>query len=121
MTKSQAKSLIVHFYPSISIPNMDLMLQRAPRIYQLLEITDHDWHFLDIFDELSPCFFKSVIKSAVNFEIWINLVRTGNIISYEEGLTLGNKEKRRIKIEIVKEYFDISDVNLEEMTNDDEL
>jgi len=120
-TKSQAKSLIVHFYPSISIPNMDLMLQRAPRIYRLLEIADHDWRFLDIFDELSPCFFKSVIKSAVNFEIWINLVRTGNIISYEEGLTLGNKEKRRIKIEIVKEYFDISDVNLEEMTNDDEL
>ena len=34
---------------------------------------------------------------------------------------LENKEKRRIKIEIVKKYFDISDVNLKEMTNDNEL
>ncbi|GET66793.1 hypothetical protein GLOIN_2v1849317 [Rhizophagus irregularis DAOM 181602=DAOM 197198] len=32
-TKSQAKILIAQFYPLISLPNLELMLQRAPRIY----------------------------------------------------------------------------------------
>jgi len=120
-TKSQAKILISHFYPLISLPNMELMLQRAPRIYRLLEVANFDWRLLDCFEELSACFFKSGVKSAINFEIWINLVRTGELISYDEELKTQerNRENKRIKIEIIKEYFDISGVNFDEMIDNE--
>ncbi|PKY61788.1 hypothetical protein RhiirA4_523684, partial [Rhizophagus irregularis] len=119
--KSQAKFLISRFYPLISLPNMDLMLQRAPRIYRLLEVAGYDWRLLDCFEELSVCFFKSGVKSAINFEIWINLVRTGELISYEEELKTQERirEIKRIKIEIIREYFDISGVNFDEVVDDE--
>ena len=120
-TKSQAKVLISDFHPLISLPNMDLMLQRAPRIYRLLEVAGFDWRLLDCFEELSVCFFKSGVISAINFEIWINLVRTGELISYEEELRTQekNRENKRIKIEIIKEYFDISGINFDEIFDDE--
>ncbi|GET65937.1 hypothetical protein GLOIN_2v1849317 [Rhizophagus irregularis DAOM 181602=DAOM 197198] len=120
-TKSQAKILIAQFYPLISLPNLELMLQRAPRIYRLLEVANFDWRLLDSFEELSACFFKSGVKTAINFEIWINLVRTGKLISYDEELKTQerNRENKRIKIEIIKEYFDISGVNFDEMVGNE--
>ncbi|CAB4425657.1 unnamed protein product [Rhizophagus irregularis] len=120
-TKSQAKILIAQFYPLISLPNMELMLQRAPRIYRLLEVANFDWRLLDSFKELSAYFFKSGVKTAINFEIWINLVRTGKLISYDEELKTQerNRENKRIKIEIIKEYFDISGVNFDEMVGNE--
>ncbi|GET53100.1 hypothetical protein GLOIN_2v1848653 [Rhizophagus irregularis DAOM 181602=DAOM 197198] len=94
-TKSQAKILIAQFYPLISLPNLELMLH--------------------------ACFFKSGVKMAINFEIWINLVRTGKLISYDEELKTQerNRENKRIKIEIIKEYFDISGVNFDEMVGNE--
>ncbi|GET67279.1 hypothetical protein GLOIN_2v1849317 [Rhizophagus irregularis DAOM 181602=DAOM 197198] len=68
------------------------MLQRAPRIYRLLEVANFDWRLLDSFEELSACFFKS-------------------------GKEIG--ENKRIKIEIIKEYFDISGVNFDEMVGNE--
>ena len=120
-TKSQAKSLISHYYPLISIANMDLMLQRAPRIYRLLKIANYDWRFLDCFEGLSLCFFKSGIMSATNFEIWINLVRTGKLINYEEVKSQERKRvNKEIKIEVIEEYFDVSGVSFDEINDDDE-
>ena len=58
-TRSQAKALVLKFFPQVSLQNMALMLQRAPRIYRLLLLVDGDWRLLDSFEELSPCFFKS--------------------------------------------------------------
>ena len=120
-TKSQAKSLISHYYPLISIANMDLMLQRTPRIYRLLKIANYDWRFLDCFEGLSSCFFKSGIMSATNFEIWINLVRTGKLINYEEVKSQERKRvNKEIKIEVIEEYFDVSGVSFDEINDDDE-
>ncbi|UZO00979.1 uncharacterized protein OCT59_012089 [Rhizophagus irregularis] len=120
-TKSQAKILIAQFYPLISLPNLELMLQQAPRIYRLLEVANFDWRLLDSFEELSACFFKSGVKTTINFEIWINLVRTGKLISYDEELKTQerNRENKRIKIEIIKEYFDISGVNFDKMVGNE--
>ncbi|UZO12534.1 uncharacterized protein OCT59_004067 [Rhizophagus irregularis] len=97
------------------------MLQRAPRIYRLLEVANFDWRLLDSFEELSACFFKSGVKTAINFEIWINLVCTGKLISYDEELKTQerNRENKRIKIEIIKEYFNISEVNFDEMVGNE--
>ncbi|GET62639.1 hypothetical protein GLOIN_2v1849317 [Rhizophagus irregularis DAOM 181602=DAOM 197198] len=98
-TKSQAKILIAQFYPLISLPNLELMLQRAPRIYRLLEVANFDWRLLDSFEELSAC----------------------KLISYDEELKTQerNRENKRIKIEIIKEYFDISGVNFDEMVGNE--
>ncbi|UZO12235.1 uncharacterized protein OCT59_003781 [Rhizophagus irregularis] len=88
---------------------------------RLLEVANFDWRLLDSFEELSACFFKSGVKMAINFEIWINLVRTGKLISYDEELKTQerNRENKRIKIEIIKEYFDISGVNFDEMVGNE--
>ncbi|GES92671.1 hypothetical protein GLOIN_2v1849317 [Rhizophagus clarus] len=100
---------------------MELMLQQASRIYRLLEVANFDWQLLDCFEELTACFFKSGVKSAINFEIWINLVRTGELISYDEKLKTQerNRKNKRIKIEIIKEYFDILGFNFNEMIDNE--
>ncbi|CAB4387185.1 unnamed protein product [Rhizophagus irregularis] len=98
-TKSQAKILIAQFYPLISLPNLELMLDASA----------------------STTYIQSGVKMAINFEIWINLVRTGKLISYDKELKTQerNRENKRIKIEIIKEYFDISGVNFDEMVGNE--
>ncbi|GES82399.1 hypothetical protein GLOIN_2v1849317 [Rhizophagus clarus] len=84
-TKSQAKILISHFYPLISLPNMELMLQRAPRIYRLLEVANFDWRLLDCFEELTACFFKSGKETGKTRGLKLKLLR--NILIFQ-GLIL---------------------------------
>jgi hypothetical protein len=67
-TRSQVKSLVVNYFLQISLQNTSLMLQRAPRIYKLLLLTDGDWRLIDSFEEISSCFFKSSMKSAANLK-----------------------------------------------------
>jgi hypothetical protein len=108
-TRTQAKALVVKYFPQISLQNMNLMLQRAPRIYRLLLLANEDWRLLDSLEDLSSCFFKSSMKSAANFEIWINLVKTGEMVDYKEGqnlLKIGKKEMKEAKFDIIKDYFD---------------
>ena len=122
-TRSQAKALVVKYFPNISLPNMSLMLQRAPRIYRLLLLTNGDWRLIDSFEELSSCFFKSSMKSAANFDIWLNLVKTGQMVDYKEGsnmLKRGKKEMKNAKLDILKSYFDGINEDLEGAIIEDE-
>ena len=59
------------------------MLQKASQIYRLLEIAA-DWHLLNTFENPAPYFFKSKMKTANNFEIWISLVCMGRLIGNDE-------------------------------------
>lgn len=120
--KSQAKAIVVKYFPQILLPNMNLMLQRAPRIYRLLMISNEDWRFLDSFEELSTSFFKSSMNSSANFEIWLNLVKTGKMASYEEGSIMrekGKMEMREAHLNIITSYFDEVNENLEDLISDD--
>ena len=122
-TRSQAKAIIIKYFPQISLPNMGLMLQRAPRIYRLLLLTNGDWRLIDSFEELSSCFFKSSMKSAANFEIWLNLVKTGQMVNYQEGQKLrerGNEEMKQAKLDIIKSYFDGVNEDLKDIIIDDD-
>ena len=67
-TRSQAKALVIKYFPHISISNMNLILQHAARIYRLLLLSNEDWHLIDSFKELSSSFFKSFMKTATNFK-----------------------------------------------------
>lgn len=122
-TRSQAKAIIIKYFPQISLPNMGLMLQRAPRIYRLLLLTNGDWRLIDSFEELSSCFFKSSMKSAANFEIWLNLVKTGQMVNYQEGQKMrekGKEEMKQAKLDIIKSYFDGVNEDLKDIIIDDD-
>jgi len=96
------------------------MLQRALRIYRLLEIAA-DWRLLDAFEDLTPYFFKSKMKTANNFKIWISLVCTGRLISNDKLKSQEKiKEVKQIKINIIKKYFDITGIDFDEVIDDDE-
>ncbi|GBB99115.1 hypothetical protein RclHR1_34170001 [Rhizophagus clarus] len=122
-TRTQAKTLVTRYFPYISSSNMSLMLQRVPRIYRLLLLTDKDWCLIDSFEELSSSFFKSAMKSASNFDIWINLVKTGNMVDYEEGSIMHEQSKNEMKLaklNIIKSYFDGVGVSLNEFIKEDD-
>ena len=58
-----------------------------------------------------------------NFEIWLNLVRTGQIADYEEGphlLKEGKKFIKDAKLDIIKNYFSRVDENLKNFIVDDD-
>lgn len=121
--KSQAKTYVTKHFPQISLENMSLMLQRAPRIYRLLLLSNGDWRLIDPFEELTSCFFKSSMKSGANFELWLNLVKTGQIVNYEEGNSMyeeGKKYMKEAKFDIIKTYFDGVNEDLKDYILDDD-
>ena len=65
------------------------------------------------------------MNSVANFEIWLNLVKTGQIVDYEKGLTIhkrGKEELKKFKIKIIKLYFDnVDDDHLKKLIKDDHL
>ena len=64
------------------------------------------------------------MNSATNFKIWLNLVKMGQIVDYENGLTMherGKEELKKSKIEIIKSYFNnVDDNHLKELIKDKE-
>ncbi|GET63099.1 hypothetical protein GLOIN_2v1849317 [Rhizophagus irregularis DAOM 181602=DAOM 197198] len=101
--RSQAKSIVVKYFPQISLQNMSLMLQRAPRIYRLLLLSNEDWRLIDSFEELSA---------------------TGQIADYKNGTSMceeGKKFMKEVKLNIIKEYFDeVDEKNLKDFITDDD-
>ncbi|EXX53172.1 hypothetical protein RirG_246450 [Rhizophagus irregularis DAOM 197198w] len=99
------------------------MLQISPRIYRLLQVFNGNWVLLDVFEEITSIFFKSKMKVGANFEIWLNLVRTGQMADYKKGLTMcgeGKKFMKEAKLDIVKAYFNGVDENLKDFIADDD-
>ncbi|CAB4410301.1 unnamed protein product [Rhizophagus irregularis] len=122
-TRSQAKKKIIEEYPNIDLGDLDLMLQISPRIYRLLQVSNGNWVLLDVFEEITPTFFKSKMKVGANFEIWLNLVRTGQMADYKKGPTMcgeGKKFMKEAKLDIVKAYFNGVDENLKDFIADDD-
>ncbi|CAB4374450.1 unnamed protein product [Rhizophagus irregularis] len=122
-TRSQAKKKTIEEYPNIDLGNLDLMLQISLRIYRLLQVSNGNWVLLDVFEEITPTFFKSKMKVGTNFEIWLNLVRTGQMADYKKGPTMcreGKKFMKEAKLDIVKAYFNGVDENLKDFIADDD-
>ncbi len=122
-TRSQAKKKIIEEYPNIDLGDLDLILQISPRIYRLLQVSNGNWVLLDVFEEITPTFFKSKMKVGANFEIWLNFVRTGQMADYKKGPTMceeGKKFMKEAKLDIVKAYFNGVDENLKDFIADDD-
>jgi hypothetical protein len=58
------------------------MIQRAKRIERVLDVVNNDWKVLDAVESLSPSYFTSF--NCQSFEIWLELIRSGRIITFRE-------------------------------------
>ena len=69
--KSQAvRKVIKRSDGKLTGKSLTLTVQQAHRIERLLNLAEDDWRFLDVYEELTPCFFTSTINSCYNFEIF---------------------------------------------------
>ena len=64
--------------------DLTLNLQRGFRIERVLNAIGIKWNVLDAFDTLTPCFFTSTINGCQNFEIWLEIVISNEVILYYE-------------------------------------
>jgi hypothetical protein len=78
--------------------SLTLIIQRAHRIERLLNLAEGDWRFLDVYEELTPCFFTSTINSCDNYEIFLELVKSNATISSNDAETRYKIWKKRESI-----------------------
>ncbi|GBB90785.1 hypothetical protein RclHR1_17870002 [Rhizophagus clarus] len=64
--------------------DLTLYLQRGFRIERVLNSIGVKWNILDAIDNLTPCFFTSTINGCQNFEIWLEIILSNEVISYNE-------------------------------------
>ena len=109
-------------HPDIDLGDLDLILQISPRIYRLLEIANGNWSLLDVFEEITPTFFKSKMKVVANFDLWLNLVRTGTLESHKADFhNRAKQELKNLKVQIIKSYFNnIDEEKLNKFVNNDD-
>ncbi|CAG8528001.1 17756_t:CDS:2 [Rhizophagus irregularis] len=63
------------------------------------------------------------MKISANFEIWLNLMRIGQLANYKKSLTMCKERKKfmkEVKLDIVKAYFSEVDENLKDFIADDD-
>jgi hypothetical protein len=81
--KSQVtKKILKKSNGGVSQKELTLIIQRAKRIKRLLDVTNDNWKVLDSVKNLSSSYFTSF--NCQNFEIWLELVRSGKIITFRE-------------------------------------
>ena len=63
------------------------------------------------------------MKSGANFKIWLNLVKTGQMVNYKKGNSMcedGKKNLKEAKFDIIKAYFDRVNKDLKDYILDDD-
>lgn len=87
--------------PRIKNSTISTLLNRAVRVRRLLKIASGNYNIIDAFPDLEPYFFSAKKIGVINFERWLKLVETGQLISFEQGDKLYRdfkaeaKEKRK--------------------------
>ncbi len=123
--KKMAKRLIEKYCTNISKPKLDLMIKRASRMFLLLNLSKFDWRIMDCFEELTASFFISAMKVTGNFFIWLNLVKSGVLVGYDQANlfhTNGKEELKQAKLAFLQNDFgELDGVNLNELVFDDDL
>lgn len=102
--KSQAIKTIVRLSkpskeepPKIKSSTISTILNKALRIRRLLEVASDNFNIIDAFPDLEPYLFSANKLSVVNFERWLGLVRTNQLISFKEGELLYKNFKAETK------------------------
>ena len=95
--------------PQISSATISTILNKAFRIKRLLKIASNNYNIIDAFPDLKPYLFTAKKMGMVNFERWLELVRTGTLITFKEGEQKYERSKAEIKREranILKSVYD---------------
>src|SRR5947199_6115338 len=96
--KSQAISMIERLSTQeIKNSAISMMLNKALRIRRLLEIASNNLNIVDVFSDLELSFFPAKKIGVVNFEKWLELIRTNKLVTFEEGKQLYKDFKAETK------------------------
>jgi hypothetical protein len=84
--KNQITSKILKYSNNIDITAKELksILRAAKRIESLLKVANDNWSIIDAFPNVKVNFFRSTI-SVHDYEIWLKIVETGQVITEGEG------------------------------------
>jgi hypothetical protein len=92
--------------PQIKHQTISTILNRATRMRRLLEITsDNNYTIFDTFPDLDPELFSPKRMTVINYERWLELIKTGRLISSNKGSQLYKdfkalaKEKRKLNLD----------------------
>ena len=102
--KSQAIKMIVKSSksssqeaPRIKNSTISTILNKASRIKRLLGMASNNFNIIDGFPDLEPYMFSAKRLSVINFERWLELIRTNNLVSFKEGEQLYKDFKAETK------------------------
>jgi hypothetical protein len=108
--KSQAvRKIIKRSNNKLTGKSLTLTIQRAHRIERLLDLAEGEWRFLDVYEELTPCFFTSTINSCYNFEIFLELVKSNTTISSDDAEKRYEDWKKSESIKRAEHFNDACD------------
>ncbi|CAB5363117.1 unnamed protein product [Rhizophagus irregularis] len=78
---------------------LKLIIQRAKRIERLLNLANNNYNIFDAFPDLNITFFSANRMNTYNYERWLILVKTNNLVSADEGRRLYKEYKEKCKKE----------------------
>ncbi|CAB4402444.1 unnamed protein product [Rhizophagus irregularis] len=78
---------------------LKLIIQRAKRIERLLNLANNNYNIFDAFPDLNITFFSANRMNTYNYECWLILVQTNNLVSADEGGRLYKEYKEKCKKE----------------------
>lgn len=98
--KTQAIQLIVkqskrasNQSPRLFASTISKLIRGAVRVKRLLELAENNFIIVDAFPDLQINFFTGTRLNQVNFERWLKLVETNDLISIKEGKRLCDRNK----------------------------
>jgi hypothetical protein len=83
--------------PRIKNSTISTILNKAVRVRRLLKIASNNFNIIDAFPDLDSYLFTAKKIGVVNFERWLELVRTNELVSFEEGRQMYNDLKAEMK------------------------
>ncbi|GES92033.1 hypothetical protein GLOIN_2v1773797 [Rhizophagus clarus] len=94
--KNQANKKIIEYNSGSrkfnNTRDISTIIKTGKRIKSLVGLANREWGIIDAFPNLEINFFKSTLSTA-RYEIWLKLVKTGHIITEEEGQAIYNHKK----------------------------
>ena len=128
--KHQAKKKIITYSkperdlpPKIKESDLTSIIRAAKKIERLVGIANNNWGIVDAFPNLDVNFFKSTSINVNDYERWLKLVETDNMISEEEGKKLYQQNKmteikqRQQNIHNIYESANLGDLVKEVLSN----
>ncbi|CAB5213866.1 unnamed protein product [Rhizophagus irregularis] len=94
--------------PRLKATTISTILNKAVRAKRLLEMASDNYNIVYAFSDLDPYLFTAKKIGVVNFERWLELVRTNQLVSHLDGKRLYKAfkdEAKRKRIEKLNKIY----------------